>query len=242
MTTTIHTAMKENGRRALRGLAVALSLIVYLAGLLYAGVRSYDLFARTIPAELLALAVIGIIALEVTALALPLAIHFWTSPGPQRMAALGFYLLDMALIVANSILDAAQNSGTVLPAFMTAYGVFAMPALPVVTMLGWALVWMLDPTSREADLTAAVRAATHEAMLSQIIEEAKAVDIADDVKAAAAQRARAIVGETLGKAKRPARPVMSYNAEGGVIPEIAEREAMPTVKRSRNGHKPGPKG
>lgn len=210
-TTTLHTALKENGRRALRGLAVALSLIVYLAGLLYAGVRSYDLFARTIPADLLPLAVLGIIALEVTALALPLAIHYWTSPGAQRMAAIGFYVFDMALIVGNSILDAAHNSGTVLPAFMLAYGTFIVPALPVVCMVGWALVWMLDPTSREHDMTEAVRAATFDAMLSQIVEEAKAVDIAEDVRVAAAERARAIVGETLGKT--PIRPTLAAVAE-----------------------------
>jgi hypothetical protein len=238
--TTVHTAMKENGRKALRGLAVTLSLIVYLAGLLYAGVRSFDLFSRTIPADLLPLAVIGIVALELTALGLPVAIHFWTSPGAQRMAALGFYAVDLAFIVGNSILDAAQNSGAILPGFMAAYGVFIVPALPVACMVGWALVWMLDPTSREHDMTAAVKAATHEAMLSQIIEEAKAVDIADDVRAAAAQRARAIVSETLGKARRqsvPARPVVSYNADSETIPEVAERESVP-VRARKNGASP----
>lgn len=201
MTTTVHTAMKDNSRRALRGLAVTLSLIVYVAGLIYAGVRSYDLFAKTIPANLLMLALLGIVALELTALALPVAIHYWTAPGPQRMAALGFYMLDLFLIAANAVLDAAHNAGTLLPDFMAAYGTFGVPALPIVCMVGWAIVWALDPTSREHDMTAAVKAATFDAMLSQIVEESKSVDIADDVRSAAAERARAIVGETLGKSK-----------------------------------------
>jgi hypothetical protein len=159
--------MKENSRRALKGLAVTLSLIVYLAGLVYAGVRSYSLFARTVEPELLPLAVLGIIALEVSALALPLAVHYWTAPGPQRLAALGFYLIDLGLIIANAVLDAAHHSGTLLPGFLQVYGVYAVPALPVACMVGWALIWALDPASREHDMAASVRAATHEALMAQ---------------------------------------------------------------------------
>lgn len=200
--TTVSTAMKENSRRALKGLAVFLSLLVYLAGLIYAGVRSYSLFARTVDAELLPLAVLGIIALEVSALALPLAIHYWTAPGAQRLAALGFYLFDLALIVANAVLDAAHHSGTVLPSFMQAYGVYAVPALPVACMIGWALLWALDPSSREHDMVASVRAATHEALMAQIAKAAESVDITESVELAAGEAARALVGETLGRAPR----------------------------------------
>jgi len=125
--TTVSTAMKENSRRALKGLAVTLSLIIYLAGLVYAGVRSYSLFAATVDPGLLPLAVLGIVAVELTAVGLPLAIHFWTAPGAQRLAALGFYLLDLGLIVGNSILDAAHHSGTLLPDFLAAYGGLCRP-------------------------------------------------------------------------------------------------------------------
>lgn len=249
MTTTVHTALKENSRRALKGLAVMLSVLVYIAGLVYAGVRSYDLFARTIPADLLPLALLGIIALELTALGLPIAIHYWTAPGPQRMAALGFYLLDLSLIAANAVLDAAHNAGTLLPDFMAAYGTYGVPALPIVCMVGWALVWALDPASREHDLTMAVRAATFDAMLSQVIEEAKATDISEDVRAAAAQRARAIVGETLGRARRlpapaPVRPaVAAYNADAPPAPDV-EPVAVSANGAARRARKAGdvPKG
>src|SRR3990167_1000300 len=185
MTTTVANAMKENSRKTLRGLSLVLSLIVYLAGLLYAGVRSYSLFAATIAPDLLPLAVLGIIALELSAVGLPLAIHYWTSPGPQRMAALGFYLLDLGLIVGNSILDAAHHSGTLLPGFLQAYGVYAVPALPVVSMIGWALLWTLGPASREHDMAATVRAATHEALMAQIQRAAESVDITRAVEEAA---------------------------------------------------------
>lgn len=101
--TTISTTMKDSRHRALRLLAIALSLLVYLAGLAYAGVRSYTLFAATIDPALLPLAVLGIVALEISAVALPLAIHFWAQPGAQRMAALGFYFADLLLIASNAM-------------------------------------------------------------------------------------------------------------------------------------------
>ena len=264
--TTVSSAMKENSRRALKGLAVCLSLVVYLAGLVYAGVRSYSLFARTVDAELLPLAVLGIIALEVSALALPLAVHFWTAPGAQRLAALGFYLLDLALIVANAILDAVHHSGSPqsVPGFLQAYGVYAVPALPVLCMIGWALLWALDPASREHDMVQAVRTATHEALMAQIAKAAESVDISQAVEAAAGEAARALVGETLGHAPRRATSLSSPHSETQAqrsaqlntqtknepkltndLPEIASPvlvERLPKPKKTRNGSAPDPKG
>ena len=248
--------MKENSRRALRGLAVGLGIVAYFGGLVYAGVRSYDLFSRTLPAELLPLAVLGILALELPAVGLPLAIHYWTAPGAQRMAAQAFYVADLLLIAANAILDSAHNAGDIVPGFMAAYGVYAVPALPIFVMVTWAALWALDPASREADMRAAVQAATFDAMLAQIVEEAKAVDIADDVRAAAAERARAIVGETLGKG-RAARPALAaplvgghaYNAQAPARPVVgprpaeddpeAQAEPVPAPRLARNGTRKG---
>lgn len=232
MSTNIKSAMQEHGRGALRGFAVALSLIVYAAALVYAGVRSYDLFARTLPADMLPLAILGIVALEVTALGLPLAIHFWTSPGQQRMIAFGFYGLDLALIIANSILDAAQNSGAILPGFMQWYGVFAVPGLPVFCMIGWALIWMTDPTTREHDMKAAVRAATREALFGRIIEETAAADISEEVQEAARLQVREIVGETLARKPRQLPAPASSNGQGAHVQAVGQAVVAPVY---RNG-------
>ncbi len=252
MSTTISNAMKENQHRAFKLLAIALSLIVYAAGLVYAGVRSYTLFAATIDPALLPLAVLGIVALEVSAVALPLAIHFWTQPGAQRLAAMGFYGLDLVLISANAILDAAHHSGAEVTSALTTYGVYILPALPLLCMAGWSLIWLLDPASRERDMRESVKAATHEALLSQIQQAVESADITQAVESAATEAARALVGETLGNAPRrlPAALSLSkgsipspvaYNAEAERVPELAEREALPKPGPSRNGHKPAPK-
>lgn len=251
ITTTISTALRDNQSRALRMLAIALSLIVYAAGLAYAGVRSYTLFSATIEAWLLPLAVLGIVALEISAIALPLAIHFWTFPGPQRLAAMGFYVLDLVLIAANAILDAAHHSGAEVSSLLIVYGLYIVPALPLLCMAGWALLWMLDPTSRERDMRESVKAATHEALLSRIQEAIGQADITASVEAAASEAARALVGEVVGNAPKrtgaprfPVNPLPStvrYNAEAEAVPAYGdddptgEFQAVKVPKPSRNG-------
>lgn len=220
---TVASAMRSNTRRALGLVALVLSLIVYCAGLLYAGVRSYSLFAATIAPGLLPLAVLGIVALELSALALPLALHYWTAPGVQRYIASGFYLLDLGLVVGNSILDAAHQSGTVVPEFLLAYGVYAVPALPVLCMAGWALIWATDSASREADMQAAVRAATQDALMGQIMRATESVDITAQVEAAAGEAARALVSETLGRAPRQTAPEARRTpVQSPAVPEVPE--------------------
>lgn len=234
---SISRNMHENSRRALRGLAVALSFVVYLAALIYAGVRSYDLFARTLPADMLPLAVIGIVALELTALALPLAIHFWTAPGQQRLTAYIFYGLDLALIIGNSILDAAQNSGTILPDFMQGYGTFAVPGLPILCMIGWAMVWIFDPSTRAHDLIAATEAGIQESLLEKIKAAVDEADVDSAVQASARAQVRAIVGNTLGQSER--RTAVKPKAEkpepkAETVVEVAPTRA-PKVEPSLNG-------
>lgn len=221
---TISGNMREQGRRALGGLAVALSLLVYGAALVYAGVRSYDLFARTLPADMIAPALLGIVALEASALALPLAIHYWTEPGTQRMTAYGFYAIDLALIIGNSILDAAHNAGTILPGFMQFYGTFAVPGLPVLCMIGWALIWLFDPSTREHDMMAATQAGVRASLMEKIKTEVDNADISAQVKASARVQVAAIVGETLGSSER------KTGARRKKADEDTETEAQPATR------------
>ena len=114
-----------------------------------------------------------------------------------------------------------------------------MPALPVVCMVGWALLWALDPSSREHDMIASVRSATHEALMAQIQKAAESVDISQAVENAAGEAARALVGETLGRAPRRASNATAhhaYNADTEPGPTLA---AVPS-KASRIGRGRGP--
>lgn len=227
---TVADILKTQTRSALTALAVFLSGLVYCAGLVYAGVRAYSLFARTIDPSLLWLAVVGIVAAEISAVALPLALHYWTAPGLQRWAALTFYVVDLALIVANSILDAAHHSGAIVPEFFAWYGAFILPAIPAACMAGWALVWALDAAAREEDAKAAVRSATHAAVFKHMIEAAQSPDINQVVKEAAKAEAEEIVRQTLHAAPKTQTAASQTAQQDPLLPRpMSEPERIPAA-------------
>lgn len=89
-------------------------------------------------------------------------------------------------------------------------------------------------------MIASVRSATHEALMAQIQKAAESVDISQAVENAAGEAARALVGETLGRAPRRAQDTTlmtahhSYNAEAEPAPTLA---SVPS-KTSRTGKQP----
>src|SRR3989304_2521348 len=169
--------------------AFGISAFVYVGGLLYAGVRSYSLLVETPDPTYVMLALVGIVALELSAIGLPLAIHFWTAPGMQRWFAIGFYVVDLGSLVFNSYLDAGRHSGAAIAPLMQVYGDWGVPSMPILCMLGWAVIWKLDQVTQERDTILRVRAATHKALLSQIMKAVGSVDVTDAVRLAAEQSA-----------------------------------------------------
>jgi hypothetical protein len=91
---TVGDLMQEARRRAFRSLVLFLGIAAYAVALIYAGVHNYALLTRGVPPELIIFALLGLFGLEISAIALPLAVHFWTAPGLHRIAALAFYAVD----------------------------------------------------------------------------------------------------------------------------------------------------
>jgi hypothetical protein len=108
---TVGDLMQEARRRAFRSLVLFLGIAAYAVALIYAGVHNYALLSRGVPPELIIFALLGLFGLEISAVALPLAVHFWTAPGLHRIAALAFYAVDALLLFGNSILDFHLNAG-----------------------------------------------------------------------------------------------------------------------------------
>lgn len=148
MTTTIGSQMQENQTKAFKAIAYGLGIIVYLGGIAYAEARAYSLFARTIDPELLPIAIIGIVALGLTAIAAPIAHHFGTAPGVQRLFLDVFYAFDIFAMAANAVLDAAQHTGSIT-SVLELWNTYVLPALPLLCLCGWAIFFMLDPGHRK---------------------------------------------------------------------------------------------
>jgi hypothetical protein len=232
MSNSIGTLMQESQHRAIKVIAYALGLLVYLGGILYAESRAYSLFTKTIDAELLPVALIGIVALGLTAIAAPLAHHFGTSPGVQRIFLDVFYAFDIFAMGANAVLDAALHDVNTLTSILSFWKLYVLPSLPLICLLGWAIFFMLDPSHRKRDTILAARQATEEVLTSRVIEQMKATDLTDIVDQAARESAREIVGQTLGSTPPQVRASTTI-ATLPITPDV-------TKKFSRNGRKQEP--
>ena len=240
MSSSIGVQMQEGQSRAFKAIAYALGLIVYLGGIAYAEARAFSLFSRTIDAELLPVALIGIVALGLTALAAPLAHHFGTAPGVQRIVLDVFYAFDILAMAANAVLDAALHNSANLTELLLLWKAYVLPALPLVCLAGWTAFFMLDPAHRKRDLFLAARAATEEVLTNRVMEQMKAADLSEVVDAAARAAAAEIVGQTVGPVPVNVSPPRLPAARPVDEPPASALPTMAPARPGRNGRKPEP--
>lgn len=229
--TTIGTQMLDNQTRAFKVIAYTLGILVYLGGVAYAEARAFALFSRTIDPQLLPIAIVGLVALGLTALAAPIAHHFGTAPGVQRLFLDAFYAFDIFAMATNAVLDAAHHTGNTT-AVLDFWNTYVFPALPLLCLGGWAVFFMLDSGHRTRDLIAAARAATEEVLTSRVVEQMKAADIADVVDEAARSAARDIVSQTVGLAT-PRTSAVNPSTGAGESPALPTPGSMSSISNAR---------
>lgn len=208
--------MGEARRRAFRALAIFVGLAVYAGMLVYAGVHNYSLFVRGLREDLVIFAFLGLFTLELSAIGLPLAIHFWTAPGVHRVAALTFYFVDLLLLVGNAVLDFRLNAGLELTEPMRLYLDFIAPATPLVVGLMWSVLFILDPANRLRDMEMELASAARSALATRIAEAAKAADVNEIVEEAARAMARDLVARAVG---RPGSLSLVRPSANGAVPD-----------------------
>jgi hypothetical protein len=187
------------------------------------------LFVRGLREDLVIFALLGLFTLELSAIGLPLAIHFWTSPGVHRIAALAFYFVDLALLAGNAVLDFRLNAGLALTEPLRIYLDFIAPATPLVVGLMWSVLFILDPNNRIRDLEMELAASARTALATRIAEAAKAADVNAIVEEAAREMARELVTRAVG---RPVLPAPGHSVNGAVQEESDGEDAR-APKRAR---------
>lgn len=258
----------QSGRdQAIKSLVTLLGIVVYVAGVVYAEVHGYAMLSKGVNPDMLVWATLGIVALGLTALTLPLGLHYSFHAPLQKIAAYMFYMLDLALLIMNAVVDfnIESGGGAGLPAWAAMYIVWVVPATPIIAALGWSLLWTLDPSSAQRGLIEAMRVGTEQALAARIMEQAKSVDIEESVDRAAAQLARDVIQQTLGHSagfasrrslnpggviNLPAKvpgveglPVSSVQPEKVSLPELQPVKAGPVVVSTKNGlHSPNGSG
>lgn len=220
MSTNIGNSMQEGRNKAIKALVIMASIVIYVAALAYTGVHNWHLLTIGINPDYIPWAAVGVLALELTALCLPIALHYWTFSPLQRIATFAFYALDMLLIVTNVALDfAVYGTGQAIPSWMTSYQLYMLPVGPVFCGIGWSALWLLDPSQKERALVETLRASTKEVLSARIATAAQQVDITQAVDQAADTMARNVVSQVLGLSipssnhRQPAPANRYYNAE-----------------------------
>lgn len=194
--------LQEGKSRAIKAIVIFLGMVIYCGGVLYSAVHNWNLLVGGVPDSMVLWAAIGVVALELTALTLPLALHYWTFDAMHRIAAFAFYFADLALIIANVVIDYSMNTGAAadMPFWLSMYKFYGVPGVPVFCIVGWSVLFLLDPSSRQKAMVENLRASTQTALAARIAEAAKHADVSGAVDAAARDLTRQIVGATLGGA------------------------------------------
>lgn len=238
MSESVGDVMSEGRNRALKTLAIGAGILVYLGMVVYSGVHNWRLMMAGVGQEMQIWAAMGVIGLELSAVFLPIALHWWTHAPLQRFAAFAFYALDLALIFLNVVLDYAVVAGSSdIPGWLQTYLFFVVPATPVIAGLGWSILFLLDPSQRERAMIETLRASTREALGVRIAQQAKSADIAETVDLAAANMARDIVAATLGTAVSRTSPSDTIDAKAR-DPEKRQRVQARSVIWPRKMRRP----
>src|SRR5262245_23326246 len=162
--TTMGDLMRSQRRDAVRAAAMFMAIVLYTAVLIYTGVHNFNLMSRTVPPDQQLFAITALLCLEGAAIFLPLAIHFWLAPGPQRLVGYLLYGINFAIVIANTVLDAISNRAEVMPEWLRLYATFILPATPIIIGVGIAFIFLLDPSKKIHDARAAAEAASMDAM------------------------------------------------------------------------------
>lgn len=140
------------------GIARMGSAAVYIGVVAFADILFLVLMGSIFPpGPLSALATFGAVAGGLSALVLPIALHHWFAPVKQFAFGVVFLAVEWAVLGLNVLLSyqvweisqaspglARIDALTRLPDWLAGWAVFS-PASPLVALIGWGVVYMLDP-------------------------------------------------------------------------------------------------
>ena len=210
---TVGDIMQKMSGEGLKWWVILGSVLVYIAGVVYAEVHGLNMLSKGVAPDFLIWAYVGMIALGVTALLLPLALKVWTIEAKHRIGGFLFYAVDLALLGVNAFTDYGNNTGAQLASWAQIYMDYIMPATPVIAAMGWSILWMLDPDVKEKVQRLTLRAAMKEKMSRRVAEAAKGQNVTQAVNAAAEREVERALTELFGA------PVTAYTMNADELPK-----------------------
>lgn len=222
----------KNGRneKGLQLLAVGLAALTYAGAVVYGDIMFLQVISKAFPQSGLmqALAYAGAITTAVSALCLPIAMHWWFHPGLQFIWGVIFWLLDIAALGLNSML-AYQLAMGGLDSSLSVWAVLS-PATPLLAVIGWGLAFLFDPSHQERQARAEMRADQIETYAEEMKKAAQSPEVKQIILEAAVNDAR-----DFAHSLNYHRPVTAGQGAELRISASGETQKI-EVKPENNGH------
>jgi len=234
--------MKSRNATALKMVAIALAALTYAGAVVYGDIQFLQVMDKAFPGDGLmrALAMAGAVMTAVSALTLPIALHWWFAPGLQFLWGIAFWFLDIGALGLNAILAYQVASGHVdggLGVWQT-----LSPATPLLAVIGWGIAFLLDPSQKQRHAVAEMQADQIDTYTEQMRQAAKSEEVYQEILTAAKMHAREFAQSLHGQ-HAPSNGTFSMNETTDAVPTkrapkaqaSSDREPV-AVKPSRNGH------
>jgi len=239
--------VKSRNEQALKTISITLAALTYAAAVLYGDVQFLTVMQTAFPGDpmLRALAMAGAVMTAVSAMTLPIALHWWFSPGLQFIWGVSFWLIDILALGLNAMLAYELATG-VTNSVITTWQIFA-PATPLLAVVGWGIAFLLDPSHRERHARAEMEAAQIDTYADQMRKAANSEEVYAEILAAAKIRAREFAENLSGRripTKENASPIDTPEKARGnghlqhTLDATIEPVKAKMARRSNNGTDP----
>lgn len=191
--------------RAVKGIGIVLAYLTYAGGVAYGDIMFLVIMWRSnvLPDGFLGtIALAGAITTAVSALVLPIGLHWWFAPGPQLVSGFIFLGVDIIVLALNSML--AWQVGTGADAGIWWWQIIS-PATPLLAVVGWSVIFATDTSNKltHADLEA--EADTVDAYLAGLRTALNSDEVNTIIQQGAMANTRQLAGHVSGQ-RPPAQP------------------------------------
>jgi hypothetical protein len=235
--------MKNRNEKALKIVAIALAAMTYAGAVMYGDIQFLQVMDKAFPNDgvVRALAIAGAVMTAVSALTLPLALHWWFSPGLQFLWGITFWVLDILALGLNAIL-AYQIAVRKVDSMLVTWQMIS-PATPLLAVVGWGLAFLLDPSHKERHAIAEMQADQIDTYAEQMRQAAKSEEVYAEILVAAKLQARefahSLHGQrvaNVGTSNANNGTPESTSSKRGTTAKINATPELVPVKSNRNGH------
>jgi len=192
--------------------------LVYVAGIVYAEIHGWSMMSKGVNPDFIIWAGLGMVALGVTAIMLPIGLHYAFHSALQRIAGFGFYAVDLAILTLNAVIDFGLTSGGTLPGWSSMYISWVVPATPIIAAFGWTVIMLLDPEQAEISMTESLKQSARLALAARLAKKASREDLDAQLDQTADTIAEDLFSGILGDAQRRAAPRNLITAQARPLP------------------------